>query len=183
MRIKKEWFMQLKRFATAINFILFQVAWLACVWGAANSFGWLGPVTVAILVPLQVCLLTENRKQETVFVFICGSIGFLLETILITGDVYASQGVMVLFVCPPWMAALWFNFAMLVSISLSWLKRKYLLAAILGGLAGPLAYWGGEKLGAIKIADAFLLGYLPLIALWFLVLPFLIYVHGRVTEP
>jgi len=79
------------------------------------------------------------------------------------------------------MAALWFNFAMLVSISLAWLKGKYLLAAVLGGLAGPVAYWGGEKLGALAIADAFARGYVPLVLLWAVALPALIYIHNRMT--
>ena len=80
-------------------------------------------------------------------------------------------------ICPPWMAALWFNFAMLVSISLSWLKGRYLLAAILGGLTGPIAYWGGEKLGAITIATPFEQGYVPLALIWALALPCLIYIY------
>jgi branched-subunit amino acid transport protein len=80
------------------------------------------------------------------------------------------------------MAALWFNFAMLVSISLSWLKGKHLLAVILGGLFGPVAYWGGEKLGAITVADTFWTGYFPLALLWALVLPFLVHTHNRLTN-
>jgi hypothetical protein len=79
------------------------------------------------------------------------------------------------------MAALWFNFAMLVSISLTWLKGKYTAAAILGGLAGPVAYWGGEKLGALTLAPDLLTGYLPLAVAWTLALPLLISLHSRLT--
>jgi hypothetical protein len=80
------------------------------------------------------------------------------------------------------MAALWFNFALLVSISLAWLKGKYLVALILGGLFGPLAYWGGEKLGALTVADAFWQGYFPLAVLWAFVLPCLIFIHIKLTS-
>ena len=172
--------MEVKRFSTPINFVLFQACWFACVWGAANSYSWLGPALVVLTVPLQVFLLTDRSNEEILFIIICGLSGFLLETILILGGVYTPIG-QKLQICPPWMAALWFNFAMLVSISLAWLKGKYLLAAVLGGLAGPVAYWGGEKLGALAIADAFARGYVPLVLLWAVALPALIYIHNRMT--
>lgn len=171
--------MVIHKFSTPINFILFQLCWFACVWGAGNNYAWLGPILVALCVPLQVYLLTDHYKAETSFVIICGITGFFLETILIVAGVYALSGQIDALVCPPWMAALWFNFAMLVSISLSWLKGKYLLAAILGGLAGPVAYWGGEKLGAIQVAESFWQGYFPLALLWAIALPCLIYMHSR----
>ena len=173
--------MAIKKFSTPINFILFQACWFACVWGAGNNYGWLGPVLVAITVPIQVYLLTDHHKEETIFVFICGITGFLLETLLILGGVYLPAGELNLQICPPWMAALWFNFAMLISISLVWLKGRYLLAAVLGGLAGPVAYWGGEKLGAITVADAFEQGYAPLALLWVIATPILIYTHTKIT--
>ena len=173
--------MSIKKLSTPINFVLFQACWFACVWGGANNYGWLGPVLVAITVPLQVYFITENHKAETFFVIISGLSGFVLETILILAGVYFLAGQSNLQICPPWMAALWFNFAMLVSISLVWLKEKYLLAAILGGLAGPVAYWGGEKLGAITVADAFMRGYVPLMLLWAIALPCFVYVHSRMA--
>jgi len=174
--------MRIKKNSTLINFILFQIGWFACILGAANNYEWLGPILVAIILPLQVYLLTENYKEEAFFVIICGVTGFLLETILIVGNVYTPAGQLEAWFCPPWMAALWFNFAMLFSISLSWLKEKYLLAAILGGIAGPVAYWGGEKLGAITVADAFWEGYFPLVLLWTLAMPFLVYTHNKLNR-
>lgn len=173
--------MGIKKFSTPINFVIFQVCWFACVLGAAYDIGWLGPLMVLFMAPLQVYLLTDNHGAEFYFVLICGVSGFILETILIASKVYIPLGAWQLTVCPPWMAALWFNFAMLVSISLRWLKGKYLLAAFLGGVAGPIAYWGGEKLDALVIHDVFTRGYLPLAAVWALVMPPLIYLHTRIT--
>ena len=175
--------MEIRKFATPINLIIFQVCWFACVMGAAKNIGWLGPLLVTITVPLQIFLLTEKYRVEFLFVVFCGITGFLLETGMILGNVYMLSGPAGVKVCPPWMAALWFNFAMPVSISLSWLKGKYLLAAILGGLAGPVAYWGGEMLGAIMVADVFSRGYLVLVIVWTLVLPFLVHLHSRMTGP
>jgi hypothetical protein len=173
--------MRTARYATPVNFISFQVCWFASVLGAANNIGWLGPLLVGITVPLQIYLLTEDHKAEILFVAVSGIAGFLGETLMIVGSVYTPVGSSELAICPPWMAALWFNFAMLVSISLAWLKGKYLLAAIIGGLLGPVAYWGGEKLGALTVADVSLRGYVVLALIWSLALPLLIYLHSRLA--
>jgi hypothetical protein len=170
-----------EKFTVPINFIAFQVCWFSCVMGAANDLSWLGPLLVAITVPLQITILTVQRKAETLFVLFSGVLGFFLETTLIAASAYTPIDQSWSMISPPWMTALWFNFAMLVSISLSWLKGKYLLAGILGALFGPVAYWGGEKLGAITVAEVFWHGYLPLALLWALVLPSLIAIHRRLT--
>jgi len=173
--------MGIEKFAVPINFIVFQVSWFACVMGAANNLWWPGPLLVLICVPLQIYLLTKGYRAEFLFVVVCGVSGFLLETLMIVSNVYTPVELLWGVVCPPWMAALWFNFALLVSISLSWLREKYLLAGILGGIFGPIAYWGGEKLGALTVADAFWQGYFPLALLWALVLPCLVLIHKRLT--
>ena len=164
-----------------MNFIFFQACWFACVIGAAKNLGWLGPILVFITVPLQIHLLTENHKTEILFTIICGISGSLLETLMIVANVYTTVDLGFGQVCPPWMAALWFNFALLVSISLNWLKGKYTAAAILGGLAGPVAYWGGEKLGALSVTSPFSSGYLILAVMWAFALPLLVYLHDSLT--
>jgi len=174
--------MGIKKYSTPVNFIIFQVCWFACVIGAAKNLGWLGPLLVFITVPLQIHLLTENHRAEIFFAIICGISGSLLETLMIVASVYTPVDQVWGQVCPPWMAALWFNFALLVSISLAWLKGKYTAAAILGAIAGPVAYWGGEKLGALTVAAKFNRGYMILAVIWALALPLLVYLHNWLTS-
>ena len=173
--------MGIKKYSTPVNFIIFQTCWFACVMGAANNLRWLGPLLVLLTVPLQIHLLTENHRKEILFVITCGIFGTLLETLMIVANVYTPVDQGWGQVCPPWMAALWFNFALLVSISLTWLKGKYAAATLLGGLAGPVAYWGGEKLGALTVTAAFSRGYVILAIMWALTLPLLVYLHVRLT--
>ena len=104
--------MEIRKYSTPVNFIIFQVCWFACVMGAANNLGWLGPLLVLITVPLQIHLLTENHRAEILFVIICGISGSLLETLMIVANVYTPVDQGWGQVCPPWMAALWFNFAL-----------------------------------------------------------------------
>ena len=50
---------------------------------------------------------------------------------------------------PPWLIALWLNLAAALNFSLAWLKGRHLLAAAFGAVGGPLAYYGGAKLGGV----------------------------------
>ena len=174
--------MSIKKYSSLINFIAFQAGWFASVFGAAKNLGWLGPLLVLFIVPLQIYFLTEERRAEIIFAITCGLLGFLLETAMISGNVYFIIDRRWNSICPPWMAGLWFNFAPLVCISLRWLKGRYFLSGILGGIFGPIAYWGGEKLGALTIADIFLQGYFPLALLWAIIFPGLIFLHENLTR-
>jgi hypothetical protein len=50
------------------------------------------------------------------------------------------------------MLGLWANFALSLNHSLGFLDRRFVLAAILGGVAGPLAYLGAARVfGAAEI--------------------------------
>ena len=162
--------------------VIFQVCWFGSVIGAAGNLEWLGPLLVLVTVPLQIFLLTENYRAELLFVIVCVLAGFALETGMIASNVYLPVHMKWGLLCPPWMAALWCNFALLVSISLRWLQGKYSLAFFLGGLAGPVAYWGGGKLGAITVAASVWQGYAPLAFVWALALPALVYLHNRMVR-
>ena len=53
---------------------------------------------------------------------------------------------------PPWMVALWLNFAATLNVSLAWLREeRYQLAAAFGAIGGPIAYYSGAKLGATEM--------------------------------
>ena len=47
---------------------------------------------------------------------------------------------------------LWMLFATTLNVSLRWLRRMPAAAVVLGALGGPLAYWGGARLGGMTFA-------------------------------
>lgn len=57
--------------------------------------------------------------------------------------------------CPPWLIALWLIFATTFQSSLSWLAGRYWIAAVSGGIFGPVSYYAGQALGALTggVAD------------------------------
>ena len=72
---------------------------------------------------------------------------------LATGVLQFHTGAFIAGVAPHWILALWALFATTLNVSLSWLRGRWLLAAVLGAIAGPLSYWGGAKLGALVLVQ------------------------------
>ena len=131
-----------------LNVALFQVSWFAAVLGAANGATWLGPLVMLAVLGVHLGT-TQDRQGELKLLGVAGLAGFLFDTSLVAAGVFTP--VQALFphpFSPPWMIGLWLNFAATLNVSLAWLQGRYLLAALFGALGGPLAYYGGAKLGA-----------------------------------
>jgi hypothetical protein len=135
--------------ARIANFIAFEIGWFACILGAAGGRDWVGPVLVGLLLAGHLSL-TPMARPELWLIVTAGAMGFLIDT------GHACLGV-VRFLgqdsvwCPPWMVALWMNFATTLNWSLRWLRGRYAWAAALGALAGPASYYAGHRLGAIAL--------------------------------
>lgn len=133
-----------------LNVALFQGAWFAAVLGAAGVRPWLGPGAVALVVAIHLAL-TDNRPGETKLLLTAGILGFLFDTALVaTGTFLPVQHLLPRPFSPPWMVALWLNFATTLNVSLAWLRGRYLLSALFGAVGAPLAYYSGARLGATE---------------------------------
>jgi hypothetical protein len=155
------------------NFIAFQIGWFACVLGGAHGVPWLGS-SIAVLIVAWHMTHAARPKQELILVLIAGAIGAIWDSALVTlGWISFPSGTLLAGTAPYWMVALWMLFATTLNVSLAWLKRSALLAALFGAIGGPLAYYGGAKLGALS----FLAPTPALVALalgWGLLTPLLI---------
>jgi hypothetical protein len=166
-----------------INVALFQAAWFAAVLGAAKGMLWLGPV--AMIPTLAVHLaLQENRRGEVKLLLAAGLLGFLFDTAFVAGGVFTPlQHLLPRPLSPPWMVCLWLNFAATLNVSMSWLRGRYLLAALFGAVGGPLAYYSGAKLGATEALPTST-GMMLLAIGWGIMTPLLVWLartssHGR----
>ena len=82
---------------------------------------------------------------------------------------------------PVWILVLWAAFGTTLNGCLGWLRQKLALAAILGGLLGPLSWYGGVRLGALEIPDP-AKGYLVLGLGWFMLMPVLSWIAKSLSE-
>jgi len=136
-----------------INFILFQIGWFACVVGSAYSFPWQGTV-VAIMIVVFHIFKSRNPFLEFSLVFCAILIGAAWDSLLVWMQLLTyTSGMWSPVIAPYWIIALWALFATTLNVSLRWMKGRWLIAAIAGAIAGPLAYYGGFKLGAVNFID------------------------------
>jgi hypothetical protein len=135
---------------TIINVAVFQAAWFAAVLGVAQGIFWLGPLAV-ILGLLCHLWLQPERLKEISLAMAAGILGFLFDSGLIAGGIFAPvRDWMPAPFSPLWMVFLWINFATLLNVSLKWLHGRYGLGAVLGAVGGPAAYYSGARLGAMQ---------------------------------
>lgn len=159
----------------ALNFAAFQAGWFACILGAAEGSPWLGPVVVAVCLGAA---LSNRRDRVTFALRMTGAagLGLVADTVLLRMGVL-QFGVEAL-VSPLWMTALWPNLASTLDSSLAWLSGRYLLAAVIGAVGGPAAYYAGARLGALRL-DSSPAAFTAIAIEWLATFPLLLLLTDR----
>ena len=133
-----------------VNHGLFQVAWPACVAGAAYGWGWPGFLVVGALAFWQ--LHPANRHPlDWTMVWVCLGLGVVLDTLWIQLGLisYAMPWPSPHF-APAWIMLLWLALALAINHSLQFFKTRLIWAAVFGGIGSPVSYYAGSKLGAAE---------------------------------
>ena len=158
----------------AYDWLAYNAGWCACVLGAANGAAGLGPAAAAPLLAIHLAA-APDRAAETRLVLLAGGLGFAADSALgLLGVFRWSEGHSVAGLAPPWILALWMLFAATLRSSLAFLQGRVPLAAALGAVAGPIAYVGGAKLGAMSLGVSAPSASAVLAALWAALLPALV---------
>jgi hypothetical protein len=154
----------------AVNVVLFQIGWFACVLSAAQGQPWIGTVAAAVIVAWHVLRAAQPRQELKLIVSVV-ILGALWDSVLVMlGWISYTSGTLIAGAAPHWILALWALFATSLNVSMRWLKQRLLWAAVLGAISGPLSYWAAARLGAAQLVEP-----LPiLVALavgWALIMP------------
>lgn len=157
--------------AVFANFVLYQLAWLACVWSAAAGRSGIGVAVALAVVAVQL-------RREWRVILLTGLIGTVWESLLTGLDWVRYHEAWAEGWPPLWIIALWLAFATTFNVSLRWLRPRAGWAALLGLVGGPLAWWAGERLGALELTSP--LGSLSVIGLgWAVLMPILLALAAR----
>jgi hypothetical protein len=139
--------------AAIINALVFQVGWLCCVLAGANHFPWLGTLAALLIVGRHIAT-ASTPQVELLLILTAGVIGAVWDSLLVyAGWLTYPSGILIDGTAPHWIVAMWLLFATTLNVSLRFLKQRLLLAAVLGAIGGPLAYFAGYKLGGVQIPD------------------------------
>lgn len=138
---------------TLFNILLFQIGWFACVLSGATQRPWIGAVMAITIVGIHV-LRAPVPEAECKLVIIALAIGAVWDSMLVWLNwVHYSSGILIPHTAPYWIVLMWGLFATLLNVSLRWLRGRWLIAALAGSIGGPLAYYGGHKLGALEFGN------------------------------
>lgn len=137
--------------AIVVNLFAYDVCWVALMLGAGRGWWWGAVALAAVSVGGQLWA-SPVRRRETLVVLGGALVGVASDAVGVWAGVFAyAGGSAVEF----WIVfyALWANFGTVLRPTLSWMWERLWLAALLGAVGGPLAYWGGSKLGAIELGE------------------------------
>ncbi len=162
-----------------LNLLLYQLGWFCCVLGAA----WGYPLTgagLALLLVIVHLLLAESPRLELKLMVIACLLGVVVDSL------QQALGVLTFKTAPGWslwlplwVFVIWAQFATLFHYALAWLSGRYLLGALCGLLGGPLAYFGGGKLGAAEFGGNLLFSFTSLALVWAATVPLLLWLSRR----
>jgi len=160
------------------TFAAFELAWFACVLGAAHGWPWAG-VAVAVLVIVLVMALGAKPGVDATLVATALTIGFVWDSSMarLGWIAYAEPGPLP-GIAPVWILALWALFAMVLREPLRWLHKRLPLAALLGALGGPLSYAAAERLDACRLVEPTIAG-VALALGWAVITPLLLLLARR----
>lgn len=167
--------------ALLVNFIGFQIGWFACVLGAANDKELLGMIIALGIIVFHVVSQADSRN-EFKLVLVAAVIGLLWETWVLSLNIlhYPSHPE-VSFWAPHWLIMMWALFATTINLSMGWLKGRWVLAVLMGAIFGPLAFIGGEKLGAVVFLDS-TLSIITLSVGWGLLMPLMLWLAEYINR-
>ncbi len=163
-----------------LNFVLYQIGWFACVLGVAYAKSNWGIAVAVSLVGIHMFLTTDRASQAKLLV-VAASVGFVVDSVLLGMGVFQFPNTTLVDGLPPlWMSVLWIQFATTFRYCLKWLSRRYIIGGVLGLAGAPVAFLGGERLGAVAFCSPRLTNLLILGLFWAIAIPLLIYLSDRI---
>lgn len=164
-----------------INYALYQVGWFACVLGAASHRPWTGFLVAVILIGVHLTLSLE-RSLEARLLVLATVVGAVVEMVQMAAGTYRfTSGTVNSALPPPWLLAMWAQFATTFRFSLRRVIRRPLYAALFGATGGPIAFLAGARLGAVILLPPLTQGLLRLSISWAIALVIVSAVVRRVT--
>ncbi len=165
--------------ASFVNLCRYEFGWFACVLGAAGQRPWLGMALGLVFLCVHLVLVRGVRRQLAL-IAVAGAMGLAADSLLMSCGVLRYPNWRAdAWLAPPWDVVLWLQFATILPFCLRWLSRRYWLCAVAGLVGGPLAFYAGERLGAVTFLPPRLPHYAALAVVWSVAFPALVWVSDR----
>ncbi len=129
------------------NLIGYQLVWFCAVIAAGHGWAWPGPLAFALFAGWQLAN-SRHRAADLQLIATAVLLGVLLDgTLALKGwCVYATSApALPGGGAPIWILTLWGSFALTLNESFRYLQNRPWLAAALGAVGGPAAYFGASR--------------------------------------
>lgn len=134
-----------------INLVAFDALWTVAMFGSGKPWWWAAPALIALSMVGQLRFSPSPRREASLILagaFLGTSLDWLGAS---RGLFHYCSGSRAQFLIV--FSMLWVNFGTSLRPSLRWMWRRPALAAALGAIGGPAAYWVGSRIGAISFAE------------------------------
>ena len=158
-------------FRVVVTVAVFYLAFVACTYGSINAQPVIGTAATILAFSIALLLSPERGKLAAMGLFF-GLFGLAAESGLQFASLvnYRTPGTTIVGV-PVYVVGLWIVFSILITPALNWLHRRYILAIVLGAIAGPFTYYGVAQLDALSMADPVWIGIGATALIWATVMP------------
>lgn len=172
----------MSRSAFWTNQIFFQLAWPACVVGAALGQLWPSLFLVGLFAFWQLSPARRHPADwSTVLMFV--ACGLILDTLWQQlGVVRYTLPWPVAGMVPIWLLSLWVALALTVNHSLAIFKQRWSLFAVAASVGSPLSYLAASRVGAVEWVAPPWVVILCLGPVWALIVSLLFYLSSRIER-
>ena len=166
-----------------INAAFFYIIWWGCILGIKYSYNYLGPLLTIIAGIIHLNIISEARKESKV-ILSCGVLALFVESLHLHSGFLSYEGYVLsgsLF--PPlWIICIWVALSITLNYSMFFLKDRWWLMVICGGIFGPWCYFASEKLNILHFSYSPVVSLLILSAVWALSLPMMYFINKRIYK-
>ncbi|WP_329741504.1 DUF2878 domain-containing protein [Dyella sp. A6] len=127
-----------------VALIAYEVVWFVAVIGAGHGLGWPGVLAAALFVGWRLAV-SRQRAVELRLGIVGLIVGLLLEAAWTAAGLVHYAAAWPAQAAPAWLIALWVTFAFTIVPLFGYLHDRPWLAALFGGIGGPLAYLGAAR--------------------------------------
>jgi hypothetical protein len=153
--------------------IAYEAVWLISVTGAGRGAWWPGTVAAGVFALWRLSV-SRQRSIEVRLAVVALLLGAVLETLWVRLGLLQYAAAWPVPELPAWLMGLWLAFALTIVPLFGFLHDRPLLAAAVGTVGGPLAYWGAARgWHAVRFATPPWHGLLALALGWAVALPLL----------
>ena len=121
-----------------INAVFFYLIWWGCILGIRLDLYYLGPILFAVFIMVHLNIIS-NVKKEAKLILRCGILALIIESLHLYSELISYEGYLLpgsLF--PPlWIICIWITLSMTLNYSMFFLKERWLMMIICGGIFGP----------------------------------------------